>query len=172
MKSYNLLLNRLYDNGSDTLGILYYFDINDSLRYVFTLEDEYREIKKYGETRIPAGQYQIKLRTEGGFYNRYCNHKNLTIRKLTKEYGMLEIIGIPNYKYVLIHIGNDEDDTAGCVLIGNEAKNNSIGRGAIFSSTLAYVSLVSSIYRAVERKDVFINIVDHDRNILRMYDLL
>lgn len=32
----------------------------------FGLEDEYREIKIPGETRIPAGLYQLKLRKHGG----------------------------------------------------------------------------------------------------------
>ena len=51
MRSYNLLLNRLYDNGSDTLGIMYYFDLHESLRYVFTLEDEYREVQRLKKER-------------------------------------------------------------------------------------------------------------------------
>ncbi|MFX1587734.1 MAG: DUF5675 family protein [Promethearchaeota archaeon] len=171
--NYNLLLNRLYNNGHDTLGILYFFDMNDSLRYCWTLEDEYREVKKYGETRIPAGQYEVRLRTEGGFYRRYCNHKNLAIRELTKKYGMLQICDVPQYQYVLIHIGNDEDDTAGCILVGNEPKNNSMTKGWISDSTIAYVNLVSPIYKAIEAKrQIFINILDTDRDILRQFKLI
>jgi len=37
----------------------------------FGLEDEYREEKVVGETRIPAGTYKIKLRTEGGHHEKY-----------------------------------------------------------------------------------------------------
>jgi len=167
---YNLLLNRLYDNGNDTLGMLYYPDIQGSLRYVFSLEDEYREVKKYGETRIPAGRYEIQLRKEGGFYNNYTSHKNTTIKALTKKYGMLEIIGIPEYKYVLIHIGNTDTDTAGCILIGNQADNNSNKKGLVSDSTGAYIFLVSAVYAALEKnKRVFITVVDQDRDILRLF---
>ena len=34
----------------------------------FTLEDEYRDLKVRGETCIPDGEYEIKLRTVGGFH--------------------------------------------------------------------------------------------------------
>jgi len=34
----------------------------------FGLEDEYREDKVAGETRIPSGTYQVALRKEGGFH--------------------------------------------------------------------------------------------------------
>lgn len=167
---YNILLNRLYDNGTDTLGMLYYPDIQGNLRYVFTLEDEYREVKKYGETRIPAGRFEIKLRKEGGFYDNYSNHKNATIKALTRKYGMLEIIGIPEYQYVLIHIGNTEADTAGCILIGNQAENNSNKKGFVSDSAGAYIFLVSAIYAAIEKgKQVFINIIDMDRSILQQF---
>ncbi len=35
----------------------------------FGLEDEFREEKIAGETRIPVGNYQITLRTEGKFHH-------------------------------------------------------------------------------------------------------
>lgn len=172
MNDYNLLLTRLYDNGHDTLGMLYYFDLHDSLRYIFTLEDEYREVKQYGETRIPAGKYKLNIRKEGGFYNRYYNHKNLTIRNLTQKYGIIELLGVPQYEYVLIHIGNDEDDTAGCILVGQETKNNSMKKGWLNNSTLAYASLAGSIFHAMQTKDAYISIVDNDRNVLDQFKLI
>ena len=33
----------------------------------YTLEDEHRVLKVKGETRIPAGMYNLKFRNEGGF---------------------------------------------------------------------------------------------------------
>ena len=36
----------------------------------YTLEDEQRDVKVWGETRIPAGTYKLKLREEGGFHNK------------------------------------------------------------------------------------------------------
>ena len=64
----------------------------------FGLEDEYREEKIAGETRIPAGLYNVGVRDEGGFHNRY-------MRKFSKFHrGMLEVQDVPNFKYILILI--------------------------------------------------------------------
>ena len=44
----------------------------------YTLEDERRALKVKGETRVPAGIYNIGLRTEGGFHSKYskkCGEK-------------------------------------------------------------------------------------------------
>ena len=48
------------------------FEINRGKRtfLAYTLEDEQRDVKVYGETRIPAGTYKLKLRTVGGFHTR------------------------------------------------------------------------------------------------------
>ena len=37
----------------------------------YTLEDEDREEKEFGETRIPDGTYQLGLRTVGGYNQKY-----------------------------------------------------------------------------------------------------
>jgi hypothetical protein len=168
----NNLLNRLYDNGRDTIGILYYLDSEEKLRYTFTLEDEYREIKIPGETRIPAGKYEIILRTEGRTYNKYCDHRNQKIRELTRKYGILQYKNIPGFKYILSHIGNDEDDTDGCILTGNKAHNNSRGRGYIEDSTEAYIYYVSAVYAGMDRGErCYITIMDVDREIRRQFNL-
>ena len=60
-----------------TSGLL--FDVTDGRKFLaYTLEDEYREEKVKGETRIPSGTYKITLRTTGGFHARY-----------TKKYGSM-----------------------------------------------------------------------------------
>ena len=44
-----------------TNGLL--FDVTDGRKFLcYTLEDEHRDVKKYGETRVPAGTYKITLR--------------------------------------------------------------------------------------------------------------
>ena len=59
----------------------------------YTLEDEYRDEKVSGETRIPKGVYQLGLRTIGGYTQRYAKkfpdmHKGYTLwlqRQLEKK---------------------------------------------------------------------------------------
>jgi hypothetical protein len=160
----------MYDNHHDTLGMLYFKDMQQNVRYVFTLEDEYRVVKVHGETRIPAGKYELRIRKEGGVYNSYYNHKNAAVRALTRKYGVIELMNVPNFKYVLAHIGNDEDDTDACVLMGNRADNNSNKEGWIAESTNAYVIFASMLFSAIERGSrAFISIIDQDRNVIDQF---
>ena len=56
-------VQRFSSQSDSTLGIL--FDVTDGRKFLcFTLEDEAREVKVKGETRIPAGTYKLKLRKE------------------------------------------------------------------------------------------------------------
>lgn len=83
-----------------------------------TLEDEYREVKVKHETRIPDGTYNVEFRTVGGFHGRYLK------RYGNWHKGMLWIKNVPNFEYILIHAGNTDDNTSGCLLVGSANKND------------------------------------------------
>lgn len=143
-----LLVDRFKSNDETTLGKLYI----DGNFECYTLEDEFRTKKVWGETRIPAGIYEIKFRKEGRFHERYS--------KRFKEYhvGMLELQSVPNFKYILIHIGNDDDDTAGCILVGKY-----IVSWTLQASTIAYEHMYKQIAAALlQHEDVTIEIQDND----------
>ena len=133
----NLVLNRLKDNGKTTIGEL----MVDDLKLV-TLEDTYRKEKVYSETRIPTGTYEIKLRTDGRFHNLY---------KLKMPYhrGMLWLQNVPGFEYILIHVGNSAEDSAGCILVGMRAEGNDW----ISESTVAYIRLYTHVIDAFERNE-------------------
>lgn len=121
----------------------------------YTLEDEYRTQKVYGETRIPDGEYQVKFRTEGGFHNRY------RAKYGAWHEGMLELQDVPNFTYVLIHKGNDDDDTAGCILVGT---SNDWGSNWIGSSTQAYERLYPKVRNALNSgEEVVLKITTLDK---------
>tara|TARA_R110002096_G_scaffold212456_2_gene399941 strand:+ start:170 stop:640 length:471 start_codon:yes stop_codon:yes gene_type:complete len=132
---------------------------NDGLPLTFlcyTLEDEYRKKKVMSETRIPKGEYQIKLRKEGGFHARYSEKfPNMHI-------GMLHIIDVPNFEYILIHIGNTAEDTGGCLLVGDSQENNILRKnGFIGSSTQAYKRIYPEISSKIESgEEVTIEYID------------
>ena len=145
---------RFNSQSDSTNGLL--FDATNGMDFLcYTLEDEKREEKVMAETRIPAGTYEIKLRKEGGFHGRY-----------TKKYGsmhkgMLHVQDVPNFKYILIHIGNTDEDTAGCLLIGDSASSTVSGEGSIGNSTSAYKRVYPVIASALENgESVTINIED------------
>lgn len=139
-----LILERFSDNGDSTLGLLFK-RVNTFKSYkkqflCFTLEDEKRTQKVYGETRIPEGSYNLKLRKEGGFHARYTERFGTDFHK-----GMIQIMNVPNFEDVLIHTGNTDEDTAGCVLVGDKSIQNLTIPGKIESSTSAYMRIYPDI---------------------------
>tara|TARA_R110000851_G_scaffold213864_1_gene366478 strand:- start:1589 stop:2044 length:456 start_codon:yes stop_codon:yes gene_type:complete len=135
-------------------------DFTDGLMYingefqVYTLEDEQRSVKVFGETRIPNGRYKVKLRNIGGFDSKYLKRYGSDFHK-----GMLWVKDVPNFEYILIHVGNDDGDTAGCLLTG--MTNNADEKGFIGGSTDAYKKIYPPIRDAILKgEEVFINYKD------------
>jgi hypothetical protein len=124
----------------------------------YTLEDEHRVLKVKGETRIPEGRYQIKLRKEGGFHSRY-EKKYPGMHK-----GMLHVTDVPGFEWILIHTGNTDEHTAGCLLVADTQHNNVVVKdGFIGQSVNAYKRIYPSIVKAIEDgEDVYIKYTDYD----------
>ena len=127
--------------GNDaTNGLLFI----DEVFECFTLEDQYQDKKVYGETCIPEGTYPVEFRKEGGFHNRYST-------KYDFHKGMLEIKDIPNFKWVLFHLGNTDENTAGCVLVGDTQQDLDVSKdGFIGSSGNAYKKFYPKVATALE----------------------
>ena len=149
---------RFSSQKDSTNGIL--FDISDGRKFLaYTLEDERREDKVMHETRIPAGTYKIKLRTEGGFHGRYVK-KYGSMHK-----GMLHVQDVPGFEYILIHTGNTDEHTSGCLLVGDTQQQNVTKSkdGFIGASVDAYKRIYPPIADAILRgEDVEISYVDFD----------
>ena len=147
-----LKLVRISSQVDSTNGILY---IDDEFA-CFTLEDEQREIKVQNETAIPLGIYQIEFRTVGGFHTKYAK------RFSDIHEGMLELQDVPNFKYILIHCGNTDEHSAGCILLGDSQENNVLLKdGFIGKSTQAYKRVYPRIAKALKNNEkVEIEIVD------------
>ena len=127
--------------GNDaTNGLLFI----DEVFECFTLEDQYQDKKIFGETCIPEGTYPVEFRKEGGFHNRYST-------KYDFHKGMLEIKDIPNFKWVLFHLGNTDENTAGCVLVGDTQQDLDVSKdGFIGSSGNAYKKFYPKVATALE----------------------
>ena len=148
---------RFSSQKDSTIGLL--FDVTDGDRkfMAYTLEDEHRDVKVMHETRIPAGTYDITLRTVGGFHAKYSK------RFGEMHKGMLWVRNVPNFEYILIHAGNDDDDTSGCLLVGDTQTQNVTSDGFVGSSVNAYKRIYKPIAEAVECGDeVTITYIDFD----------
>lgn len=137
-----------YAHGDDsTAGLLF---VNDEF-FGYTLEDEDREVKVADETRIPAGDYQILLRDEGGMTKRYA-------KKYPFHRGMLHLQDVPGFKWIYIHPGNTDDHTSGCLLVGYHAVHYE-GENTLRSSRVCYSKLYNLILLAMDRgEDVHIEV--------------
>ena len=148
-----------FSSQEDSTSGLLFLETDLGLNFLcYTLEDEARALKIKGETRVPSGTYKIELRTEGGFHNKY-----------KKKYGgfhkgMLHITNVPNFEYILIHTGNTDEHSAGCLLVGDSQENNIITKdGFIGKSTNAYKRIYPNISRAIiKNEEVTIEYIDLD----------
>ena len=121
----------------------------------YTLEDAFHVVKIPGETRIPNGRRKVELRTEGSHHERYKR------RFPDMHKGMLHVIDVPNYTYILIHIGNYTDDTEGCLLVGEQSMTNIQAPGRIADSTKAYKRIYPPVAKAIlSGEEVWINYRD------------
>lgn len=136
-----LVLQRLGHDADSTLGALYI----DGKLVAGVCEDEPRAVKVPGKTRIPAGTYRVTLRTEGGFHARYAQQYG------ARHKGMLWLRDVPGFEYILIHIGNTQKDTAGCLLVGALLAVNTSGGGAVQQSTTRYWEVYPGVAAALER---------------------
>lgn len=142
-----LKLQRFHSSDDFTIGKLF---IND-LFECYTVEDEKRDQKVMHETRIPAGAYEIKLRTFGGHHEKY-------LKKFDFHKGMLWLQDVPKFKDILIHIGNTDDDSSGCIIVGKTAD---LVKGYVGQSTVAYKEMYNKVMTSFERNErVFIEILD------------
>ena len=149
---------RISSESDSTSGLV--FDITNGRKFLcYSLEDEYRDEKVMHETRVPAGTYKILLRKEGGFHGRYTKKYGPDFHK-----GMLHVQDVPGFKWILIHTGNTDEHTSGCLIVGDSQENNQLKKdGFIGRSTQAYKRIYPPIAEALENgEEVTITYVDYD----------
>ena len=152
---------RISSQEDSTSGILFETTNGKRTFMCYTIEDEQRDVKVWGETRIPAGTYKLKLRTEGGFHSRYTGkygdwHK-----------GMIWVQDVPGFEFILWHTGNTDESTAGCLILGQTQESNLIKPdGWVGSSVSAYKFVYPRVSEAIlSGQDVEVTYIDYDGDI-------
>jgi hypothetical protein len=134
-----ILVERFDSGSNDTLGRVYI----DGVLKCFSIEDEFRKVKVKGETRIPQGTYKVC------FYDSPSHGaKSLMIKD------------VPGFSYILIHTGNTEADSMGCLIVGKRigTLNN---KRAVLDSKTAFREIYALIAPALDRsEDVEIKYMD------------
>lgn len=146
-----LRLERNWNKETYTIGKLYYYDetTNHKVPICETLEDTDRrldssmsedaikKLKVYASTAIPTGKYQITLNVQSPKYS------NKQYYKLFCNGYVPRLLGVKGFDGILIHIGNTNKDTAGCILVGYNKK-----KGQVINSKKAFEKLYGLLRNA------------------------
>ena len=123
-----------------TNGVLFIDDVFEC----YTLEDQYQDVKVMHETCIPEGEYKIEYRTVGGFHTKYA------ARYGSFHKGMLWIKEVPGFEYILIHTGNTDEHTSGCLIVGESQNDLDKGKdGFVGGSGDAYKKMYPKVRDAL-----------------------
>lgn len=148
MNTLELTLERRYRCDDYTIGRMQVGSVVTS----DTLEDKDRGLtsdmslaaikakKVFGKTAIPTGTYRVKLTYSQKFAN----------KSWAKKYDGLvpEILDVKGFGGVRIHPGNDQYDTEGCPLVGeNKVK------GKVINSVAKYCELMDSYLMPAHRRN-------------------
>ena len=123
-------IGKLYINGkyfSDTME-----DTDRGLTSKMTLA-EIQKKKIPNETAIPTGMYYIDMKTVSPKYSNYTKYG------WSKPYNakIPRLVNVPGYLGVLIHPGNTNKDTSGCILVG---ENKVVGK--VINSVITWKKLM------------------------------
>lgn len=137
-----LTLRRIAKKDTYTVGKLYidgvYFcdTIEDKDRGLYQKQDiqELRKIKVPSKTAIPTGIYKISLSIVSPKYSTKKIYQEICKGKVPR------LLNVPGYEGVLIHIGNTAEDSAGCILVG---QNKVVGK--VINSTETFRKFYNKI---------------------------
>lgn len=97
-----------------------------------TLEDAVRDAKIKHVTAIPEGEYKVAM---GIVSPKYSQAKYAWGVKYNGK--LPRLLDVPKYDGVLIHVGNSNKDTSGCILVG---RNTIVGK--LTESTKTFYNLM------------------------------
>lgn len=120
-------INRRYTGKTCVIGKFKVLDDEEKILFeCFSLEEDKEGLESGKDLRIPEGNYNLKRHSPSRFEN--------TLRSITKKDDdtMINVYNdeVPASRAILIHWGNTDKDTQGCILLGLTKDNNneSIGQ--------------------------------------------
>ena len=160
MKFEILRIHSSDDHNGFTNGILFQVDQGVRKFLAYTLEDEKRDEKIRGETRIPAGVYKLSLWAGGSYHARY--QKKFADQGPDWWQGSIVVNDVPGFTGILWHLGNFEKNTMGCLLLGSEQKTNNF----IGDSKGAFLKVYPIVRDAIKSwEEVTAHYIDYDGKI-------
>lgn len=128
----------------------------------YTVEDEIRDTKVKGETAVPYGIYTLGYRQSPKFSSSFLYSESLnkliepkeqrlypTIKDF-KSHDLIWIKDIPDFEYILLHWGNSDDDTEGCLIVGSSLGVIN-GQEGVVRSKAYYKELYVKIFPLIKK---------------------
>ncbi|EAL6481789.1 hypothetical protein DSU88_01600 [Campylobacter jejuni] len=114
-------INRRYTGKTCVIGKFKVLDDEEKILFeCFALEEDKEGLESGKDLRIPEGNYNLRRHTPSRFEN--------TLRSITKKDDdtMINVYNddVPSSRAILIHWGNTDKDTQGCILLGLTKDNN------------------------------------------------
>ena len=141
-----ILVKRIFTNDRYTIGHLYidekYFcdtcedadrGLDDSMD-----EEEIRSKKVYSKTAIPTGTYKVTMNVKSPKYGRI----------------MPRLLNVKGFEGILIHEGNSDRDSCGCLLVGENKR-----KGMVINSRKTFSKLMDVLNNAND--EITIEIKSH-----------
>lgn len=148
-----LVLRRIYKRENCTIGVLYYYNELDAMcKICDTLEDKWRDLaggekKVNGRTCIPDGEYDVTMNVRSPKY--VAKFEQNPNHSLAYTDGFIpRLLHVPYFDGVLIHTGNTDRDTEGCVLVGKY-----LGGDSISGSVMAFKKLYDMLDKAKKNSE-------------------
>lgn len=101
---------------------------DDGSFFAITLEHAYPQRKKY-KSKIPPGEYK-------------CVRGIHRLKDLV-EFETFEVMGVPGCTGIIIHVGNYNEDSEGCILVGSAYGNRANGGQMITSSKQKFTEFMN-----------------------------
>ncbi|EPT2005940.1 DUF5675 family protein, partial [Campylobacter coli] len=116
-----ITINRRYTGKTCVIGKFKVLDDEEKILFeCFALEEDKEGLESGKDLRIPEGNYNLRRHTPSRFEN--------TLRSITKKDDdtMINVYNddVPSSRAILIHWGNTDKDTQGCILLGLTKDNN------------------------------------------------
>lgn len=151
-----LRLRRIALTNNYTIGKLYI----DNVYFCDVLEPTTRDYNKNGvfdngekkiegKTAIPYGVYPVTLDVRS---QKYSDFKKYPWAKKYDGY-LPRLMNVKTHVGILIHVGNYPNDTAGCLLVGENKKV-----GAVINSTATFQRLMDDYLLPAKKRKEAINI--------------
>ena len=154
-----LLLERIYTCKTYTIGHLYLIDNGEKKYLMDTIEDcdrnlsddmsleEIKKLKKYCETAIPTGTYNITMNVKSPSYSQKTYYKNYCNGYLPR------LLNVKGFDGILMHRGSNAEHSCGCLILGyNKIK------GGVTNSQQAFEMLMEDYLLPNKNNEIIIEI--------------